>query len=102
MMDFMDAEADVISDVVGIVDRWNTRHAEVVARMRASMDRGRTDDGWGSGGAGASGESGGGAAGRAAAEGASASATKFCIECGARIPAVAKFCPECGTKQERV
>ncbi len=25
--------------------------------------------------------------------------TKFCMECGARIPTVAKFCPECGGKQ---
>ena len=25
--------------------------------------------------------------------------TKFCAECGSRIPRSAKFCPECGTKQ---
>ena len=25
--------------------------------------------------------------------------TKFCCECGAKIPRSAKFCPECGTKQ---
>ena len=25
--------------------------------------------------------------------------TKFCSECGSRIPRAAKFCPECGAKQ---
>ena len=25
--------------------------------------------------------------------------TKFCPECGQKIPRTAKFCPECGTKQ---
>ena len=25
--------------------------------------------------------------------------TKFCSECGSRIPRTAKFCPECGAKQ---
>mmetsp|Transcript_30669 Transcript_30669/g.39351 ORF Transcript_30669/g.39351 Transcript_30669/m.39351 type:complete len:528 (+) Transcript_30669:70-1653(+) len=28
-----------------------------------------------------------------------AKTTKFCFECGAKIPRVAKFCSECGTKQ---
>ena len=26
--------------------------------------------------------------------------TKFCAECGSKIPRTAKFCPECGAKQE--
>jgi membrane protease subunit (stomatin/prohibitin family) len=26
--------------------------------------------------------------------------TKFCIECGSKMPGHAKFCPNCGTKQE--
>ncbi len=26
--------------------------------------------------------------------------TKFCCECGTKIPRTAKFCPECGTKQQ--
>lgn len=34
-----------------------------------------------------------------AAEAAPAGETKFCPECGAKIPRTAKFCPECGTKQ---
>ena len=34
-----------------------------------------------------------------AAETAPAGETKFCPECGAKIPRTAKFCPECGTKQ---
>ena len=32
-------------------------------------------------------------------QGASAADTKFCSECGQRIPRSAKFCPECGAKQ---
>ena len=32
-------------------------------------------------------------------QGAPAGETKFCSECGSRIPRSAKFCPECGTKQ---
>ncbi len=28
-----------------------------------------------------------------------AAGTKFCIECGKQVPAVAKFCPECGKAQ---
>ncbi|NLD84076.1 MAG: zinc-ribbon domain-containing protein, partial [Clostridiales bacterium] len=34
-----------------------------------------------------------------AAETAPAGETKFCPECGTKIPRTAKFCPECGTKQ---
>lgn len=34
-----------------------------------------------------------------AAEAASAGETKFCCECGKKIPRTAKFCPECGGKQ---
>ena len=34
-----------------------------------------------------------------AAAAAPAGETKFCSECGSRIPRTAKFCPECGTKQ---
>ncbi len=34
-----------------------------------------------------------------AAPAASAADTKFCTECGSRIPRSAKFCPECGAKQ---
>jgi len=26
--------------------------------------------------------------------------TKFCGECGNKIPRASKFCPECGAKQE--
>ncbi len=33
------------------------------------------------------------------ADAAVAGETKFCCECGTRIPRSAKFCPECGTKQ---
>ncbi|MBR1586109.1 MAG: SPFH domain-containing protein [Clostridia bacterium] len=35
----------------------------------------------------------------AAAAEAPAAETKFCPECGTKIPRSAKFCPECGTKQ---
>ena len=31
-----------------------------------------------------------------------ASETKFCCECGMKIPRSAKFCPECGTKQAQI
>lgn len=34
-----------------------------------------------------------------AAEAAPAGETKFCCECGKKIPRTAKFCPECGGKQ---
>lgn len=34
-----------------------------------------------------------------AAEAAPAEETKFCCECGKKIPRTAKFCPECGGKQ---
>lgn len=34
-----------------------------------------------------------------AAEAAPAGETKFCCECGKKIPRAAKFCPECGGKQ---
>lgn len=34
-----------------------------------------------------------------AAQAAPAGDTKFCSECGQRIPRTAKFCPECGAKQ---
>ncbi len=40
------------------------------------------------------------AAQQPAAAAAPAGETKFCSECGSRIPRTAKFCPECGTKQE--
>ena len=36
-------------------------------------------------------------AGQAAAQ--PAGETKFCSECGSKIPRTAKFCPECGAKQ---
>ena len=36
---------------------------------------------------------------RAAEPAAPAADTKFCSECGQRIPRSAKFCPECGSKQ---
>ena len=35
----------------------------------------------------------------AAAPAPAAGETKFCPECGTKIPRTAKFCPECGTKQ---
>lgn len=34
-----------------------------------------------------------------ASQSAPAGETKFCTECGAKIPADAKFCPQCGAKQ---
>ena len=40
-----------------------------------------------------------GAAAPAPAAPAAAGETKFCSECGQRIPRTAKFCPECGAKQ---
>jgi membrane protease subunit (stomatin/prohibitin family) len=48
--------------------------------------------------AGVAGAAAGAVAGAAAAAGAAAE-TKFCMNCGARIPRAAKFCSECGTGQ---
>lgn len=41
-----------------------------------------------------------GAAAGAVAGAAAASETKFCMNCGAKIPRAAKFCSECGTGQQ--
>lgn len=94
MKDFADASLDNITEVVGLVDKWNkdastsfdggdqdAADADVMAVVEAvEAGRGRSSGG-------------GGAAGRRSGE-------KFCMECGVKIPAAAKFCPECGTKQE--
>lgn len=116
----MDAEADTISDVLAIVDRWNRKYSETFARLRSSVERNSAEALRGSADASEKQPAVGsaGPAARAAAEdvrdgkpsngmgdrtGADAIADrKFCMECGQQIPAVAKFCPECGSKQARL
>jgi membrane protease subunit (stomatin/prohibitin family) len=41
-----------------------------------------------------------GGTGPAAPAAPAAGETKFCMECGNKMPKAAKFCPECGTKQQ--
>ncbi|CAM9525524.1 unnamed protein product [Discosporangium mesarthrocarpum] len=102
MNDFTDAKVDSISDVPGVIERWNRDHNE--AQGTAAMV--------GGGGVGsaevaaASAEEEKPAAVASGSgkqdQGGSQTRTKFCLGCGEKIPAVAKFCPSCGTKQVAV
>lgn len=114
MMDFMDAEADTISDVVDIVDRWSQKYDAAAARLQISIQRqeiassreratnaaaaGPASLGLGLAASGG-GETGSRASAARGTEEDPPIAIKFCINCGEKIPRVAKFCPACGTKQ---
>lgn len=91
----MDVGLDHISEVLTLVDEWNAKYAAV---SQAGFDSLTAADTPAQLTPTSNGEKGALAGARSGGE----SGSKFCIECGARIPSSAKFCPECGTKQETV
>lgn len=83
----MDVKAESISDVMAIVDEWNQQfEATLASKSTASVPAAPPINSEDNGGIGAEGYG----------------ASKFCIDCGIKIPKVAKFCPDCGVKQETV
>lgn len=99
----MDVSLDNISELVALVDDWNEKYT-LFSQQRTEdglpLDLASINDSINGNEADTVGNPAAAASSSKGGAGAESMDSKFCIECGVRIPPSAKFCPECGTKQQ--